>query len=320
MFSVPYNQDIEILKVYEKYKDHISSVYFSGDPNVIFAARKMDWNEKVEEDIYKLIDFLNEYNICSDLVMNSINDDNMFTLDGLKLIVTYVHDLHQRGLKMVTVANPILFKAIKENIPTIKIGLSIISNIYTLNQIEQFYEYGLDEICLPPHLSRNKDKILEIRKHFPELKIKMMANCFCRPDCISFIHHHIEVGRGDYEKDKKYFEYLCTQKDFNPLKKNFILPGETKYYEEYIDLFKLSGRQKKTKDIELMLEKYVNEISCGYDLSLLLDGPIGNKFINVSYINNTRNLDKISNCKYKCIENNCNYCDKILEKYFDFFE
>lgn len=319
MFSVPYNQDIEILNIYEKYKDNISEVYFSGDPSIIHSARKMNWNEDCDKDLDTLLKFLDDNNIISNIVMNSINDDNLFTIEGLSLIVNYLNSLYKKGLKCVTISNPILFKAIKENIPELKIGLSITSNIYYISQIEQYYEYGLYEICLPPYLSRDKDYILKIKECFPDLKIKMMANCFCRPDCIAFVQHHIEVSRGNYENDEKYFEYVCTQNEFNPLKKNFILPNEIEHYD-YIDIFKISGRQSSTSNIQFVLEKYVNGINYGYNLIDLLDGPKNSVLINTSYLNDVRNVNKINNCKYKCKENNCNYCDKILEKYFDFYQ
>ena len=318
MFSVPYNQDPKILNVYDKYKEYISEVYFSGDPNVIFAARKMDWDENKNKELEDLILFLNERHIESNMVLNSISDSRIFNENELSKIVNYLYDMHLKGLKNVTIANPILFKAIKENIPTINVCLSIISNIHSIEQLSQYYEYGLYEFCIPPDMSRDKDKILKIKELFPNLKIKMMANCFCRPDCIGFIHHHIEVGSGHHENDKTYFQYLCTQNEFNPMKKNIIFPGEISFYD-YIDIFKISGRQKNTDAIEYILKKYIDEQTTEYDLIRLLDGPDLSKLYNTSYIEKFRDLDKISNCKYKCLENNCNYCDEILNKYFEQF-
>lgn len=316
MFSVPYNQDINMLAVYEKYKNHICEVYFSGNPDIIFSARKMDWGEAKDDELITLIEFLNANNIESNMIMNSISDSRLFNQEELSVIVNYLNYFHLKGLTNVTIANPILFKAIRENIPTINICLSIIGNIYTLNQLQQYYDYGLYEFCLPPSLSRDKDYIMEIKKQFPNLKIKMMSNCFCRPDCIAFMHHHIEVSSGQYENDNKYFEFVCTQDEYNPLKKNIVFPGEVEYYD-YIDILKISGRQKSTQAIDFILNKYVEKSNTGYDLTELLDGPKKSKLLNICYINNFRDLDKISNCKYKCLENNCNYCDDVFDKYFD---
>lgn len=317
MFSVPYNQDINVIEVYKKYKDIISEVYFPSSPMVIHNSRKIEWDEESEANNIKLLEFLNENNIESEMIMNSICDSRIFEKESLASIINYLYQYSKLGLKRVSVSNPILFKAIVDNIPDLKPCLSILSNLTNINQIKQYYDYGAVEVCLHPYLSRDKDLILKMKEIMPGLKIKMMANCFCTSDCIAFTHHHIEVGNANYYSDQQYFDYVCVQDKVNPLKKNFILPNEVDYYD-YIDIFKISGRQLPTADLEFILDKYLNKKNYGYNLIKLLDGPRRNKLINISYIYDVRNLDQISNCKYKCLENNCNYCDTILDKYFYF--
>lgn len=319
MFSVPFNQDKNIINVYQKYKDVIEEVYFPASPIIFKSCRVIKWDETNEQLVVDLIKELNKLNIIPNMLMNSINDDNIFNSESRTRIVEYLTYMNSIGLKAVTVANPILFRLIRENIPDLLVGLSIVSNIHSISQIQTFYENGLYEICIPPILSRNKQFMLDIKKLMPDLKIKLMANCFCSPNCIAFMHHHIAVGAHDKHKDDQYFDYICNQAYMNPLKKNFILPGEIKYYD-YVDIFKISGREFPTEMIEFILDKYKNEKNTEYDLLKLLDGfkLKKSKLINTSYHKIVRDVEKIQNCNFNCQINNCNYCDEILEKYFDY--
>lgn len=319
MFSVPFNQKKEMFGIYEKYKDQISEVYFPAPPNLIKSCRMIPWGEENEKLMFELITFLKQKNILSNMLMNSINDDNIYDLKKLSEIMFYIKKLHEFGLDVITVANPILFKCIKDNIPDMNVGLSIVSNIYSINQIRTYYDIGLYELCIPPLMSRSKDYILEIKKDMPDLKIKMMVNCFCNPHCVAFMHHHINTGNYNKNNDDFYFKYVCNQGYINPLTKNFILPNEIDHYD-YIDIFKISGREFPCENIDFILDKYTTRNSNGYNLLSLLDGfkLKKSKLISSYYLKEIRNMDKIQNCNYKCNENNCNYCDEILEKYFDY--
>jgi hypothetical protein len=154
---------------------------------------------------------------------------------------------------------------------------------------------------------------MKVKQFMPGMKIKMMLNSFCSPDCIAYIHHHIETSNFEKKKDGCYFSFVCTQHAENPLKKNFILPHEINDYD-YIDTFKISGREFYTKSIEFIIDKYVKRESIGYNLYVLLDGF---KYVG-AYLEMKESInrsDMIQNCKYDCF--NCQYCDSILTSNFE---
>ncbi|MFW6008496.1 MAG: hypothetical protein ACOCP8_04440 [archaeon] len=323
MFSIPFNQTKEIFKIYEKYNDIISEVYFPISPKVLYTARIIDWDENNEKLLEDLIVHLNSLNIEPNMLLNSINDPRIYTKEGTKDILSFLVKCYKIGLRRITIANPILFRVIRDIMPDdFKIGLSIVSNITTMEQLKQYYENGIDEYCIPPQLSRNKDFICAIRKHMPELKLKLMVNCFCNPNCVGFMHHHVAVSNFKSDDDKKYFDYVCVHPFMNPLKKNFIFPGEVDLYREYIDIFKISGREFTTEHIDFILDNYKNKNNDEYNLLKLLDGfkLEDSILVNKTYKQQPRNVKKIQNCDFKCLEKDCSYCDEILITHFDYNE
>jgi collagenase-like PrtC family protease len=325
MFSVPFNQTEEEIELYRDNEDIIKEIYAPISPNFLHTARHIGWSEKNDYLLEELLKTSSETSIGLNLLMNSINDDKIFMMNDLKDMLNQVYEYQKLGLKKVTVANPILYRAIVENLPGIDIGLSVIANADTIEKIKQFYDFGnLVEYCVPPKLTRNRDFIEKIKSLFDGVKIKMMVNCFCNPNCVGFIHHHIEASSGKKEKDTGYFNYVCSQHTINPLKKNIIFPNEIEHYSEYVDVFKISGRETHTETMSEILDLYRNPKKLKeYNFLKVLDGykAKGAYLYDISPKNGpSRNLDLIENCDYMCIENKCDHCGEMLAKNFEFME
>ena len=259
---VPFNGDLEILNLYSEWKDSIQEIYFPANPAIFPSARRLNFPSNYDDYVDKIISFCQGNNINSALLLNGSNF-SLLDKDFHKL-QAYLNLLVSKGLNIVVLANPILAHWIKTNWPTLTIRLSIVSNVNTITKIINMAETEyINEICLPPEANRNLDLLKFIKKNYPKIKISLLVSGTCRGGCPLYNWHQAESSSAPFPYNGT--EHLIIQgeiwKNIEKLNSSFlqnpgILPSELKWYDQYVDGFKIEARQFTTQGLEQIISHY----------------------------------------------------------------
>jgi hypothetical protein len=161
------------------------------------------------------------------------------------------------GVLNVTVTSPTLARLIKEALPELKIGASILMGISTPAQVLMIQDY-VDSIILDNRILRDLRSLRRLRQGFSG-EIGLIVNEACLPGCPYRVQHFYEMAYGN-----TFPESLCQQTlDERPwlrLTGAWILPRHLIYYEGLFDSLKLAGRVtlRDRKEYFRVLEAYVH--------------------------------------------------------------
>ncbi|MDD3302435.1 MAG: U32 family peptidase [Candidatus Gracilibacteria bacterium] len=321
-FSIGYTSDGDFLGLIKKYKDNISSVYFSLEIGNIPSGRALDIEKTFEKNIIELLGYCKENDIETILTLNANCEGEMTgKKEQLDKIIKELEKYINYGLSSVTFVNLLYVSFIKDRFPNLKIYNSVNSNLNTIEQALFLKRLGVDILTINRDINRDIDLIKKI-KDKTGLKIQIMLNEGCIRAC-PYRRSHFNLGAhasgedcGDlfnsfactylFKKQRKYF-----------FRVPFIRPEDLKYYYTIVDYYKLTTRGLSTIVIEKMLNAYIEE---KYDGNLLdiLDLYI-DKFMrkHIGYIDNNlltkyNFFERIKSCPGDC--NNCNSCNIFLEK------
>lgn len=253
-FSIPFVWRDEFIDFLEKQK--IKEVY--GTISEIGHGRQADRVESISrEEAIRLRKKLKRLNIEFAYLLNAAeyNENNEKMGDFLDwLMESFKPD-------SITIASEKLICDIRKKYPEIKINISTIAGIKTINEIQQYEKYQPEKIVLHHDCSRNLGELKKIITYLQNRKIKaeLMLNESCLYQCSKRKDHYVDIARG--EKDLKYHIWCNTNKLCNPhnfLMSGYILPQMVALYERYgIANFKLTGRSRKVKWIMNATEAYI---------------------------------------------------------------
>ena len=316
--QVPFNLDMDVLEIYEIWSDYIAEIYFPLHPSVFPSARQNDYPEvnQYNKWLDELIHRMKNVNINTMLLLNGTKVD--YVNDLLTAVAAYLEVLSAWGLTGVVVADPILAEWVHNNFPNLKIRLSVLSNIFTIQKIKEIESLGyIKEICLPHEVNRDKEFLQRLHKE-SKLDFSVIVNSACRIHCGVFYWHQSAFNSNcgwtdNNSSELRYSLYSLTNR-FSPniLKAPFILPEELMYYDEYFHQFKLEDRTIPTAHIKMILESYAlrvnpeNLISCLSGSCMKIQEYIKVRDLDIKWRN------YIQTCKGECW--NCNYCDRIMDK------
>ena len=266
-------------------KTRIASVYGSVVSNPFGTARPKSRLKNVsKEDQYECSKVLRAGGIELNYTLN-ISDlgDLRWFEKGERAQIEFLGFLYNvLGVKMLTIAHPlVLERVIKSKIP-FEIEISTIMNVDTLGHFDLYKKTSsqIKRICLA--IGRNRDisflqKIGRLDKSFPICEL--LANEFCtvaghncagvfRSSCYSCHSHN--VGNDMFNN---YPMGRCTKSRWNNpsswLKARFILPQWMNIYQDLgINHFKVSGRTHPSEYIIEMAKAYLTRYYGGNLLGL----------------------------------------------------
>lgn len=259
--QVPYNLDLNIISIYQNYEDYISEVYFAAPPSIFPTAREFG----VDEDSYLkdccyLCREMNKVNINTMLLLNGtsvvFNNDVFSKLYGLLSVLSL------NGLTGIVIANPILGEWAHATFPNLKIRLSVLSHIDSLEKIKQIESLGyINGVCLPQDFNRNLETLKVIRKN-TKLQLSAIVNSACRINCPLWgWHHNIFNSNGNLREENfqliahSYSEQTA-QFNNNILCAPWLLPSELFYYDEFYNGYKIEDRTSSTEDLIRYIKYY----------------------------------------------------------------
>jgi collagenase-like PrtC family protease len=344
-FTVATNWDFNLIDKLAGYPIHDfygvaeHSIVGGGRPSFLLKQISdeniVDYIEKVHSNGMKFSYLLNAP--C----MNNIEYDPSYH----KELVEYIQWISDIGADSVTLTIPFLIQLVKEQFPKLKIRVSTIAHVNSVNRAKFYESLGADEITVDVMINRDFKTLKHMRESV-ESKIIILLTDGCLYQCPFRYYHYNILGHASQTHQQFERNYVdtcilnCSVIKFsNPtevIKARWVRPEDLSHYEEIgIDNFKIAGRRMSTEWIRRAVHAFSNrkydgnlvDIIDGFSMSfggledkdpnLKLTQTIKKEAQSKLIIDNTK-LDgfidffKKQNCIAMC--NDCNYCEEWGKK------
>lgn len=278
-FSVPTNWDIELLEALRDYP--VENIYGAIDRSIMGGGRptcalSAASKKQVERYIKKThsLGFKFTYLLNAPCLNNIEYDRNSY----LKMI-KYLEWINDIGADYVTVTIPYLVEIIKNNFPSLKIKISTIAHVDSVQKAKFFESLHADQIATDFMVNRDFYLLKEI-KEAVRCNIELILNDVCLYRCPFRYYHYNVVGHASQTFNSLkgfYLDYSlikCSIARYSSLeeifKSRWIRPEDLNKYEAIgIDTFKISGRTRSTKWILNVVKAYASRKYEGNLIDLL---------------------------------------------------
>ena len=330
LFSIPFNgvEADNFISLMDGYKENIESVFlapplFSNNHiNIAVDRRSEDGDQSAK--IAHLLDY--EKN-CYDFLDKTRPSKRKFDFKRLitvnsahypfsdldiqffvkKDIARMVKDYEIEGL-ILTDYN--MAKFIHTLFPNLELHTSCNCFQWSVRQMELWRKYcGISVFNPPREILRSPAKLKEM--HDAGFKLKCLLNEACLFGCPQMLNHCMMRALN------KMASINCSRYEpSNIFKGNYIVPRWLDRLDEYVDIYKISGRNlDRAEDIFKILDAYITESEDVYLKDLLNSGV----YELLGYIPSLSELkasdvpDKVLTCECKECDT-CNLCSKLVEQ------
>ncbi|MFH1232461.1 MAG: U32 family peptidase [Patescibacteria group bacterium] len=311
--------------VYEFYGSLKETITGTGRPAIILNNIKI---QKLKKYIQKCHSRKIKFNfLLNGACMGAKEFDSVY----LHKILTLVKFLEDSGADILTITNPYLIAVIKNRFPKIKICLSVIAGVNSLQEIKIYEKMGVCRIVLDPNINRNFETLRYVRNH-TNIELELLANNPCLLKC-PFMRYHYEINSHisiKKEENPAFPSVICKNIRLKNLeeiiKSPWIRPSDAHRYADLgINYIKLAGRERSFEWILNAVKHYIKEQD-GANFYQFIE-KTGWKFfqeknkdlkdLNVSIPFLPENFldffEQRKECGIKCEA--CGYCKKVAEKY-----
>ena len=344
-FHVATNWDLALIDELAQYP--VSGVYGVSDHTIVGGGRPSFLLQKVtEDDVADYIQKIHQKGMEFSYLLNAPCMNNMeYDPHHHKEILNYLQWISDIGVDSVTVTIPFLMQLIKEQFPKLKIRVSTIAHVNSVNRAMFYENLGADEITLGVMINRDFKTLEQIQKAV-KCKIIVLLTDGCLYQCPFRHYHYNALGHASqtYQQFERNYIDTCILncsiiKFSDPtevIKARWVRPEDLSHYEAIgIDNFKIAGRRMSTQWITRSVKAFSSrkyegnliDIIQGFSMSfggleqkdpnVKLTETIGEESKSKLVIDNTK-LDgfidffKKQNCLAMC--NECNYCEEWAKK------
>lgn len=203
-----------------------------------------------------------------------------WTRSGQRKIHQLLYWLMDIGVDSVVVTAPYLLELIKKKYPKLRVCVSTLAGVNSIERARYWQDLGADEIGLfGPEVNRDFSLLKEIRKSI-RCRLTVIPNNGCLYRCPFFIYHGVLTSHASQKNHYSqgfmidYCRLSCDYRKIlepmNFIRADWIRPEDLHYYEEIgIDKFKFVDRSMTTEKIRLIVEAYVRRSYEGNLLDLL---------------------------------------------------
>lgn len=248
----------EVVELYGK----LTSDFFGGGrhsfqvPQV--SKRKLAFNIKKAH----------EYGFEFNYLLNTSCLNNMeWSISGQRKMRMFVDWLVSLDIDAVTVAIPYLLEWAKKRYPELRVYVSDLAYVNSIQRAKYWEDLGADRITLfNVDVNRNFYLLQLIRKNV-KCDLKLILNINCMYGCPFYMSHanlsahssqSQHISRGfviDYCRMRCRYQQIMEPVDF--IRSSWIRPEDVRYYEDIgIDYFKIIDRAMTTEDILFIVEAY----------------------------------------------------------------
>lgn len=211
------------------------------------------------------------------LLNASCLDNKEWTASGQKRIRKFLDWLVEIKVDIVTVTIPYLLELIKRQYPNLKVYVSTLAGVNSIERAKYWEDLGADGIGLfGQDVNRDFALLKQIRKEI-KCQLFLIPNNSCLYRCPFFIYHGILTSHASQidHRTKGYMidycriscDYKKIAEPINLIRADWIRPEDIHYYEDIgIDKIKLVDRSMTTERIKLIVQAYTERF---YDGNLL---------------------------------------------------
>lgn len=318
------NREYQDSQVIETYGNVTLGVNF-GSGRVLNQLPKIDLL-----DLREYVEYSNRENIKFNFTLNAAYMQNReFTREGVLEINSLLNDLHEAGVRSLTIALPSLLELVKSTGLDFELKASAICHITNANKARAYKKMGFDRIVVDESIHRDFRTLKQIIEVCGD-KAEIIANTMCHRNC-AYRHFHYNETTGDSSGTPNplgvnFFEHRCMLQRYDTvsglLKLGWVRPEDIKYYHSLgIKFFKLQGRQHVGNGGHIRtLEHYLKQDYDGnlmdlldmfnsrYSFKVYLDNKKLEGFLKPYYENHHF-------CQNNC--KTCGYCDSFAKKCID---
>ncbi|MDP8253753.1 MAG: U32 family peptidase [Candidatus Kaelpia aquatica] len=278
--SVPTNWQKKILP--EIIRPQVKEVYgkltkdFVGGGRSLLAIPEVAV-KKAEEHIKEIRKGGSEFNY----LLNAVCLDNKeFTREGQKQIRKILDWLVKINVDSVTVTVPYLLQLIKKKYPKLKVYVSTMAQVNSVERARLWEDLGANRITLAHQdVNRNFELLKAIRKNVA-CSLQLIVNNGCIYNCPFYIYHTVLLSHASQSKHSlrgffvDYCSLYCRAKQLcEPeyfIKNDWIRPEDIHYYEDIgYNEFKLVDREMPTERLALITDAYIKKSYNGNLLDIL---------------------------------------------------
>ncbi|MFA6357363.1 MAG: U32 family peptidase [Candidatus Omnitrophota bacterium] len=220
--------------------------------------------------IAKHVDQIHKAGFRFNYLLNGTCLNNLeWTISGQRKIRHHLDWLVKIKVDAVTVAIPYLLVLIKNKYPKLRVSLSTLVGVNSINTAKYWEDLGIDRITLlNTDINRNFPFLKQLRKAV-QCELQLIANVNCLYKCPFYLYHG-NLASHSSQKDHKlkgfvidYCRISCRYKQIlNPaeiIRSQWIRPEDVHHYENIgIDSLKIIDRGMSTPWISLILNSYIN--------------------------------------------------------------
>lgn len=339
------NWDLELIDNLAPFP--ISGLYGVADQTIVGGGRPSFLLQQIsEEGIAEYIKKVHDNNMEFSYLLNAPCMNNMeYDPHYHKELIEYLQWISDIKADSVTVTIPFLIQLIKEQFPKLKIRVSTIAHVNSVNRAKFYESLGADEITLDVMINRDFKTLEQIQKAV-KCKIIVLLTDGCLYQCPFRYYHYNTLGHASQTHQQFERNYVDTCilncsiiKFSNPtevIKARWVRPEDLTHYEAIgIENFKIAGRRMSTQWITQSVKAFSSrkydgnlvDIIQGFSMShggleqkdpnIKLSETIGKESKSKLVIDNTK-LDgfidffKKQNCIAMC--DACSYCEDWAKK------
>lgn len=209
----------------------------------------------------------------------SMDQNELDPVVGKKLR-DFIHTIYDLGIRALTLNSPVLIKYVKREFKDMFVTLGLYAYPSTIQHIEYWRNWGVDEITLDHGFNRKFDVLRNLLTQYKDtdLHLRVIANNLCLRECPFRLAHGCFVGHSDPEKFSMDYSLInCAYKKVTHpaaiLTAEFIRPEDVHYYRELAEetgnnkfSIKLIDRTRTTDFLHNVIRGYMEE---SYDGNLL---------------------------------------------------
>jgi collagenase-like PrtC family protease len=246
-----------------------------------------------------------------------------YTQQGQKQILQFFDELCEMGVDCVVMANPYLIEIVKRKFSSLKVKVSVISQVNSIQGLQYYADMGADAVTLD--FSSNRDfRFLKKAVALGRVELELLATEYCLYKCPFRAYHYNILGHASQPPDKAggvYIEYPCIRctllKFTHPvelIRSRWIRPEDMQVYEAIgIHRFKVGYRTGGMAWNLAVARAYLERRYEGNWLELLFP-PSGQ----LPFGLDNRKLDGFldffqkQTCYLNC--DDCTYCQKVADE------
>ena len=205
-------------------------------------------------------------------------------------------------------------RIIHQILPELDIQTSCNGFQWTIRQMQLWKDLvGVSLFNPPREILRLPSKLKEM--HDSGFKLKCLINESCLVGCTNSSNHQMSVSLACLGTCSS-----CYQKDVGDLlRSNWILPRWQKYYDKYVEVYKIAGRNMGGDYPFRCMDAYLSENNTMRLCDLIISGTHTPFILNVpDEFKNKLTLDKVPDklafCECKNCKS-CTLCEKFMENY-----